>query len=140
MWCSAASRLSTSPAATSPCSRNLTSACLPNACAPAWTKPSPRLPGKQPPPRSLNIHHMHGPNGVPKDQVEAQLERILVSRTFVHSERLRRFLRFCVEQTIAGRTNNLREYNIAREVFDRPVSYNPASDPIVRVEARRLRL
>jgi Tol biopolymer transport system component len=82
---------------------------------------------------------MGAPAGIPDEVVHRQLQKILVSSTFIHSERLRRFLRFCVEQTTQGKPENLREYIIALEVFDRPDSYNPATDPIVRVEARRLR-
>jgi len=78
------------------------------------------------------------PAGFP-DEVQAELQKILLSQTFTHSERLRRFLRYCIEQAIAGRPENLREYVIGLEVFDRRGDYNPANDPIVRVEARRLR-
>ena len=73
------------------------------------------------------------------EAVKAELQKILASRTFSHSDRLRRFLRYCVEQAIAGQPDNLREYVIGLEVFDRGQDYNPAGDPIVRVEARRLR-
>jgi Tol biopolymer transport system component len=76
---------------------------------------------------------------LPDDAVRAQLQKILASRTFAHSDRLRRFLHYSVEQTIARRPENLREYVIGLEVFDRGHDYNPANDPIVRVEARRLR-
>ncbi|HYO80363.1 MAG TPA: hypothetical protein VES20_03110 [Bryobacteraceae bacterium] len=50
-----------------------------------------------------------------------------------------RFLRFIVEREIAGRGSELKEYTIGLEVFDRPKDYDPRVDPIVRVEARRLR-
>src|SRR5260370_3061661 len=82
---------------------------------------------------------MSTPAGLPDEVVQAQLKKILTSRTFAHSERLRRFVRYCVEQALLGRPENLREYAIGLEVFDRRDDYNPASDPIVRVEARRLR-
>jgi hypothetical protein len=82
---------------------------------------------------------MSAPGGPPNEVVQAQLKRILLSHTFTHSERLRRFLRYCVEQAIEGHPQNLREYVIGVEVFDRGADYNPANDPIVRVEARRLR-
>jgi Tol biopolymer transport system component len=82
---------------------------------------------------------MSAPAGIRDEDVRAQLKRILNSRTFTHSERLRRFLRYGVEQAIAGRPESLREYVIGLEVFDRRNDYNPANDPIVRVEARRLR-
>ncbi|MCC6860293.1 MAG: hypothetical protein IT158_17120 [Bryobacterales bacterium] len=50
-----------------------------------------------------------------------------------------RFLRFVVEQALAGRGSELKEYLVGVEVFDRGEGYDPRVDPIVRVEARRLR-
>ena len=50
-----------------------------------------------------------------------------------------RFLRLVVARTLAGETAGLKEYSIGVEVFDRPESFDPGVDPIVRVEARRLR-
>jgi TolB-like protein/Flp pilus assembly protein TadD len=69
----------------------------------------------------------------------AQLDRLLASRAFAGSRRLRRFLSFAVEQALAGQSNELKEYTLGVEVFDRDSSYDPRIDPIVRVEARRLR-
>jgi hypothetical protein len=71
--------------------------------------------------------------------IREQLQRILVSPGFLHSERLRRFLTHCIESTLSGQVQDLKEYAIGVVVFDRPKLYNPADDPIVRVEARRLR-
>lgn len=73
------------------------------------------------------------------EQVRAHLERIVVSRHFSRSERLSRFLRFAVEQSLAGNSERLKEQIIGIEVFDRKPDYDPRIDPIVRVEARRLR-
>jgi TolB-like protein/tetratricopeptide (TPR) repeat protein len=67
------------------------------------------------------------------------LEKILASRCFGRSPRLSRFLRFLVENALEGVTGNLKEYAIGIDVFDRDPSYDPRLDPIVRVEARRLR-
>jgi TolB-like protein/tetratricopeptide (TPR) repeat protein len=50
-----------------------------------------------------------------------------------------RFLRFSIEQTLAGKASELKEYLIGVEVFDRGPDFDPRTDPIVRVEARRLR-
>jgi eukaryotic-like serine/threonine-protein kinase len=73
------------------------------------------------------------------EAVRAQLARILSSRGFMGSARLRRFLSYVVEQVLRGQTDNLKEYTIALEVFDRSPDYNPKVDAVVRVEARRLR-
>src|SRR5678815_4062136 len=50
-----------------------------------------------------------------------------------------RFLRLAVERTLEGKGDELKEYLVGVEVFDRRQSYDPRVDPIVRVEARRLR-
>jgi serine/threonine-protein kinase len=50
-----------------------------------------------------------------------------------------RFLRLAVTETLKGRSGDLKEYRFGVEVFDRPASFDPGADPIVRVEARRLR-
>lgn len=71
--------------------------------------------------------------------IREQVQRIAGSELFAASERMRRFLVFAAEQTIAGRVAALKEYTIGVQVFDRPVSFDPGVDPIVRVEARRLR-
>jgi len=71
--------------------------------------------------------------------IREELERVLCSRTFVNSHRIRRFLQFVVEEYLAGRQHRLKEYPIGLEVFGRPESFDPRVDSIVRVEARRLR-
>src|SRR5688572_19381157 len=74
----------------------------------------------------------------PRD-IRAELDRILHSPGFANSERMARFLRCVVERAIAGRGDELKEYLVGVEVFDRRPDYDPRVDPIVRVEARRLR-
>ncbi len=76
---------------------------------------------------------------VPAAEVQAELERILASKGFVHSDRLSRFLRFTVQRALQGEGASLKEYLIGMEVFDRNGQYDPRNDPIVRVEAGRLR-
>lgn len=73
------------------------------------------------------------------DAVRAQLERILASRGFVTAGRQSRLLRHIVERTLAGQADQLKEYSVGMEVFDRDDKYDPRIDSIVRVEAGRLR-
>lgn len=73
------------------------------------------------------------------EQIRNQLDRILASPSFAEAERAKKFLRFVVEQTLAGREDEIKEAVIGIEVLGRPASYDPRSDPIVRVEAGRLR-
>jgi hypothetical protein len=71
--------------------------------------------------------------------IQTQLEKILAHPDFTRSERLSRFLRFAVEQTLQGQPEKLKEYSLGVAVFDRNSDYDTRLDPIVRVEAARLR-
>jgi tetratricopeptide (TPR) repeat protein len=73
------------------------------------------------------------------DAVRAELERILESEPFRPSAQLRVFLRFVVETTLKGEADRIRAFTIAVEAFGRGKDFNPQTDPIVRVEAARLR-
>jgi len=73
------------------------------------------------------------------DAVRHQLDRILASPGFRRAEKLSAMLRFLVEETLAGRSNELKEYTIGVRVLERGDDFNPQIDPIVRVQARNLR-
>jgi TolB-like protein/Tfp pilus assembly protein PilF len=80
------------------------------------------------------------PNSGFSDQsIRDHVARILESTAFAGSVRMQRFLKFVVDYALSGRAGELKEYLIGVEVFDRNVSFDPRLDPIVRVEARRLR-
>jgi TolB-like protein len=72
--------------------------------------------------------------------IRTQLRRILECEGFVRCRRMQRFLEFVVEETLAGRADQLGEYAVGLAVFDRSPDFEPAVDPIVRNDARRLRL
>src|SRR5258706_11210201 len=76
---------------------------------------------------------------VTPETIRAHIRKIIASRVLIRSERLARFLQFTVEETLAGHADQLKEFVIGMEVFDRRDNYDPRLDPIVRVEARRLR-
>jgi TolB-like protein len=71
--------------------------------------------------------------------VRAELDRILASKGFASAGRLSRLLRYVVDKTLANEGNQLKEYVVGVEVFDRDDKYDPRLDSIVRVEAGRLR-
>ncbi|MBV9268998.1 MAG: tetratricopeptide repeat protein, partial [Acidobacteriaceae bacterium] len=71
--------------------------------------------------------------------VREHLERVLASQSFEQADRLKRFLTFVVNETLSGRGDHLKEFLIGIEVFDKESSFDPRTDPIVRVQARRLR-
>ena len=80
-----------------------------------------------------------GASAPSEHDVVAQVDRILGSRFFARSERLCRFIRYATNHALARGANRLKEYLVGVEVFDRGPAYDPRIDPIVRVEARRLR-
>jgi hypothetical protein len=71
--------------------------------------------------------------------VREGLERILVSPGFEASARNRRFLAYIVGETLAGRTDRLKGLTIAIDVFGRDATIDPQHDPVVRIEAAKLR-
>jgi TolB-like protein/tetratricopeptide (TPR) repeat protein len=72
-------------------------------------------------------------------QVQEALDRVVASPRFRSSERMSAFLRFVVQHTLDGGPGPLKEFLIAERVFGRGDSFDPRTDTIVRVEARRLR-
>lgn len=68
-----------------------------------------------------------------------ELQKILASRTFQLAHSQRQFLRFTVEETMAGRGDLLKEYRIGTAALGRDESFDPRLDPIVRTQARKLR-
>lgn len=71
--------------------------------------------------------------------VRRQLEKILASPDFDASGRSRELLGFIVEEALAGREENLSQAAIATAVFRRKDDFDPLTDPIVRIQAGRLR-
>jgi hypothetical protein len=69
----------------------------------------------------------------------AALDRVCASAAFRRAPKLTSFLRFVVKATLSGRGERLKGYTIGVEALGRPESFNPQVDPIVRVEAIRLR-
>jgi hypothetical protein len=73
------------------------------------------------------------------EEIRGLLERILRSKQFAHAPKKQKFLQLICETYLAGRADELNEYLIGYEVFNRHDTYNPALDPIVRVGAHELR-
>jgi TolB-like protein len=76
---------------------------------------------------------------LPEPDVRAELDRILASKGFSGAGRLSKLLRYVVGKSLTGETDQLKEYSVGIEVFDRDDKYDPRLDSIVRVEAGRLR-
>jgi hypothetical protein len=72
-------------------------------------------------------------------EVREQVQRIVQSDVFRRSSRMAQFLTLAVDRTLAGRSGDLKEYALGRDVFNRGDDFDPRLDSIVRVEAQRLR-
>ena len=71
--------------------------------------------------------------------IREQLDRVLASSHFSHSKRYPAFLRYIVEETLGGRTDDVKERTIGIEIFHRSADYETNTDPIVRVTAGAIR-
>src|SRR3954470_6197537 len=78
-------------------------------------------------------------DAIPSLLIQAALDRVISSREIVNSGRKKRFLKFIVQEALAGHADRIKAYTIAVDVFDRAPSFDPVSDPVVRIEAGRLR-
>jgi tetratricopeptide (TPR) repeat protein len=73
------------------------------------------------------------------EDIRAALLRISASEPFRNAPQLVSFLNFIVEKTLVGQKHAIKGYTIATQALSRPADFDPQADPIVRVEAGRLR-
>jgi len=73
------------------------------------------------------------------NEIRTELEKVLSSSLFSTADRMKRFLRLVVEETLEGRGDNLNELLLGIAVYDRDKKFDPRVDSIVRVDAGRLR-
>jgi hypothetical protein len=73
------------------------------------------------------------------DEVRAQVARMVASEEFRRSPPLAAFLRYVVEAALEGQRDRIKAHTIGVEVLRRDAKFDPQRDPIVRVEANRLR-
>jgi len=78
-------------------------------------------------------------NAADHDAIRSQLERMLEDPLFRNSKRYPRFLRFVVEQSLAGKQSLLKEHSLGVEVFHRAPDYSPSQDTVVRLTASEVR-
>jgi TolB-like protein/Tol biopolymer transport system component len=70
----------------------------------------------------------------------AQCDKVLASKTFADAPRLRRFLGYIIDLVLDQQQDSIKEYSIGVDVFERRPDFDSKTDPIVRVQAGRLRL
>ena len=73
------------------------------------------------------------------ESIRAALEKILASPGFANADRISRFLRYTVDETLNGQTDKLKESLLGIDVFGRKPTYDPRVDAVVRTEAVKLR-
>ena len=74
-----------------------------------------------------------------REEVRAYLARLLGTAAFPASPRRRKLLDYVVEQTLAGRGDRLKAFDLAMAVLGRDERFDAQNDPIVRIEVGRLR-
>ncbi len=77
--------------------------------------------------------------GIAPELIRAALDKILASPGFANADRISRFLRYTVEETLNGQTDKLKESLLGIDVFGRKPTYDPRVDAVVRTEAVKLR-
>ncbi|MFG1478362.1 hypothetical protein V5F53_06795 [Xanthobacter sp. V4C-4] len=109
-------------------------------CVPAEGQASPATPSETTPGAPAGTGDEAPAGATEREQaVRAALERVLASADLCTSPRLGAFLRYVVDATLGGRAGEIKGYTIAVEALGRPATFDPQADPIVRVEATRLR-
>ncbi len=76
---------------------------------------------------------------IDQQQILDELEHVLSSPGFRARKLIKRFLRYAVEETLDGRGDQLNQYSIAVNALGKPEDFSPAYNPVVRIEAGRLR-
>jgi TolB-like protein len=94
--------------------------------------------GRQPSPATSTDALMESP-APDTEEVLAALAKLVASKDLDVPVRSRRLLEYVVREAIAGRGDRIKAYSIATEVFGRPSTFDPQKDPIVRIEAAKLR-
>lgn len=89
--------------------------------------------------RSKNQSENAGSADPEPENVREELSRVLASSFFKATPRRKKLLEYLVEELLAGRAHELKGYSIATLVFGRDDNFDPQTDPVVRLEARRLR-
>jgi hypothetical protein len=83
--------------------------------------------------------HANADSPIPADRIQRQLQRILTSPAFRATEAQKAFLEFVVKKTLSGESEEIKGYTVATRVFGRREDFDQATDPIVSIQANKLR-
>lgn len=76
---------------------------------------------------------------IPSPDIQEELGRVLDSRCFRSRKAAQKFLSYIVAQTVDGRGKDINQYSIATEGLSKEIDFDPSSNPLIRVQAGRLR-
>ncbi len=68
-----------------------------------------------------------------------ELNRICASKEFVTKPVIKKFLTYLITEYVEGRSDQLKGYTIGLDVFDLGKGFDPDQNPLVRINAGRLR-
>src|SRR5580704_10049732 len=74
-----------------------------------------------------------------REAILLELQEVLASPHFCNSKRYPALLKYIVENTLAGKSDMLKERTLGVEVFDRSPSYDTNADTVVRYTAGEVR-
>jgi adenylate cyclase len=83
--------------------------------------------------------HQKSSLSLAKEKIQEQLERILNTPEFQATTAQRNFFQFVVSETLFGRSHEIKAYTVATRVFGRSADFDPNLDPIVSIQANKLR-
>jgi len=81
----------------------------------------------------------HPQSSQDREAVLRELQEVVASPHFCNSKRYPALLQYIVENTLAGKTDLLKERTLGVEVFDRPATYDTNADTVVRYTAGEVR-
>jgi adenylate cyclase len=74
-----------------------------------------------------------------EEQVREHVRHVCDSAEFRGKKTLCQLLTYLIEETLAGRAEDIKGYSIAVDVFDKDHTFNPDLNPLVRINVGRLR-
>jgi adenylate cyclase len=78
-------------------------------------------------------------SSAPNDKISHQLERMLSSPDFNATPQQAAFLKYVVDQALSGNAGLIKAYTVATDVFGRGPDFEQSIDPVVSIQASRLR-
>src|SRR5580700_9545948 len=89
--------------------------------------------------RAASTGEWQPPTAQERDAILRELHEVIASPYFCNSKRYPALLQYIVENTLAGKSELLKERTLGVEVFDRSPSYDTNADTVVRYTAGEVR-